>query len=56
MDRKGQKLTLSKVKQIIEEDDGSNWDLQQGYDIEELVDMLDEGFGIINRQYLQGVS
>lgn len=56
MDRKGQKLTLSKVKQIIEEDDGSNWDLQQGYDIEELVDMLDEGFGIINRQDLQGVS
>src|SRR5690606_16759214 len=32
MDRKCQKLTLSKVKQIIEEDDGSNWDLQQGYD------------------------
>lgn len=56
MDRKGQKLTLSKVKQIIEEDDGSNWDLQQGYDIEELVDMLDEGFGIINRQDVQGVS
>ena len=50
MDRKCQKLTLSKVKQIIEEDDGSNWDLQQGYDIEELIDMLDEGFGIINRQ------
>jgi hypothetical protein len=56
MDRKGQKLTLSKLKQIIEEDDGSNWDLQQGYDIEELIDMLDEGFGIINRQDLQGVS
>jgi len=56
MDRKGQKLTLSKVKQIIEEDDGSNWDLQQGYDIEELVDMLDEGFGIINRQDAQSVS
>lgn len=56
MDRKGQKLTLSKVKQIIEEDDGSNWDLEQGYDIEELVDMLDEGYGIINRQDLQGVS
>ena len=56
MDRKGQKLTLSKVKQIIEEDDGSNWDLQQGYDIEELIDMLDEGFGIINRQDVQSVS
>jgi hypothetical protein len=50
MDRKGQTLTLSKVKQIIEEDDGSNWDLQQGYDLEDLVDLLDDGFGIINRQ------
>src|SRR5574343_291494 len=50
MDRKGQNLTLSKLKQIIEEDDSSNWDLQQGYDIEKLVDMLDEGFGIINRK------
>lgn len=50
MDKKGQKLTLSKVKQIIEEDDFSNWDLEQGYDIEELINGLDEGFGIINRQ------
>ena len=50
MDRKCEKLTLSKLKQIIEKDDGSSWDLQQGYDIEELVDMLDEGFGIINRK------
>lgn len=50
MDRKGQKLTLSKVKHIIEEDDGSNWDLQQGYDIEELIDMLDDGFGVLNRK------
>ena len=50
MDRKGEKLTLSKLKQIIEDDNGSNWDLQQGYDIEKLVDMLDGGFGIINRK------
>lgn len=50
MDKKGQNLTLAKVKKIIEEDDGSNWDLQQGYDIEELIDMLDNGHGIINRQ------
>lgn len=50
MDKKGQKLTLSKLKQIIEEDDGSNWDLQQGSDVEELIDMLDEGYGINNRQ------
>lgn len=50
MDKKGQKLTLSKLKQIIQEDDGSNWDLQQGYDIEKLIDMLDDGFGILNRK------
>lgn len=50
MDRKCEKLTLSKLKQIIEDDNGSNWDLQQGYDIEKLVDMLDGGFGIINRK------
>jgi hypothetical protein len=47
-DNRGQKLTLSKVKQIIEEDDGSNWDMQQSYDVEHLIDMLDDGFGIIN--------
>lgn len=50
MDRKAEKLTISKLKKIIEEDDGSNWDLKQGYDIEELIDMLDDGFGIINRK------
>ena len=48
-DKLGEKLTLSKVKQIIKDDDGSNWDLEQGSDIEELIDMLDDGFGIINR-------
>lgn len=50
MDKKGQQLTMRKVRQIIEDDDGSNWDLQQGEDIEELIDMLDDSFGIINRQ------
>lgn len=50
MNCKSEKLTLSKVKRIIEEDDGGNWDLQQSYDIEELVDMIDDGFGIINRK------
>lgn len=53
MDRKGQTLTLSKLRKIIEEDDGSNWDLEQGEDIEVLVDMLDDGFGIINRKNTQ---
>ena len=50
MDSKDEKLTLSKLKRIIEEDDGSNWDFQQGFDVEELIDMLDNGFGILNRK------
>lgn len=50
MDRKGEKLTLSKVKMIIQDDDGSNYDLEQGYDLEELIDWLDDGFGILNRK------
>ena len=28
----------------------SNWDFQQGFDVEELIDMLDNGFGILNRK------
>lgn len=52
MDVKGQSLSLSKLRQIIEEDDLSNWDLQQSDDIEELINMLDDGFGIINRKEL----
>lgn len=53
MDVKGQSLTIRKLRQIIEEDDRGNWDLQQGEDIEELIDMLDEGFGIIDRKSLE---
>lgn len=53
-DFKKQQLTINKAKSIILEDDGSNWDFQQGYDLEELVDMLDQGFGIINRQEVNG--
>lgn len=56
MDTKGQKLTMSKVKQIIEDDDGSNYDLQQGSDIEALIDMIDGGYGIINRQGMESTS
>lgn len=48
MDYKGQKLTLSKVKEIIQEDDGSNWDLEQAEVIEDLIDLLDDGLGILN--------
>ena len=48
--KKAENVTLSKLRKIIEEDDGSSWDLKQGYDLEELIDMLDDGFGIINRK------
>ena len=47
-DYKGQQLTLKRVKQIIEEDDGSNWDIEVGNDLDELIEMLDYGFGILN--------
>ena len=48
MDRKDQKLNLNKLRQIIEEDDFSNWDIEQSDDIDELIDMIDGGFGIHN--------
>ena len=48
---KTENLTIGKVRKIIEEDDGSNWDVYQGMDVEELInDYLDEGFGILNRK------
>lgn len=45
-DFKGQHLTIKKVRQIIEEDDGGNWDFEQSFDMKELIEMLDQGFGI----------
>ena len=48
MDVKGENLSIRKLRNIIEEDDGSNWDYEQSYDLEELIDMLDDGFGILN--------
>jgi hypothetical protein len=48
MDKKGQKLTISKVRQIISEDDASSWDIEQSDDINELIDTLDDSFGINN--------
>lgn len=47
---KDENLTLAKVKNIILDDDMSNWDYIQGYDLEELIDTLDDGFGILNRK------
>lgn len=48
MDKKGENLSLPKVKRIIKNDDRSNWDIHQSYDLSELIDMLDGGFGILN--------
>ena len=50
MDNKGETLSIRKLNKILKEDDFSNWDMQQGYDIEELIDQLDDGFGILNRK------
>lgn len=47
-DYKCQKLTIDRVRQIIEDDDGCNWDYQVSDDVDELIDMLDDGFGIHN--------
>lgn len=54
MNTKGETLTVSKVTKILKEDDFSNWDNVQGYDIEELINELDDGFGIINRKVTVG--
>jgi hypothetical protein len=50
MERKGETLTISKVKNIIENDNGENWDILEGHDIDDLIDNLDDGFGILNLQ------
>lgn len=49
-DYKGQKITMLRLKTILEEDSFENWDIKQSYNVEELVDMLDYGFGILNRK------
>ena len=45
---KGETLTLSKLKKIIEEDDGGNLDYYQDYSLEDSIERLDGGFGILN--------
>ena len=39
---------MANLEQIVEEDDLCNWDFHQSYDVQELVDMVDGGFGILN--------
>ena len=45
-DSKQQSLNLSKVKELIIEDDFSNWDIKEYFDLEELIDDIDGGYGI----------
>ena len=47
-DWKHQDLELGRVKEILEEDDFCNWEYKQSYDVEELIEMVDGGFGINN--------
>jgi hypothetical protein len=48
MDKKGERLTTKKVKQIIEDDCGDGWDNEESHDLNNLIEMLDDGFGILN--------
>lgn len=41
-------ITLETLKKLIENHDGSNWDIEEGRSIEELIEMIDDGFGILN--------
>ena len=47
-DFKGQKLTPTRVRRILVNDELENWDYKQSNDINELIDILDGGFGILN--------
>lgn len=40
--------SFSQLKEIINEDDMGNWDYYQSYDLIELFDRIDGGFGIID--------
>ena len=45
---KGQNLTVKRVVDIIKNDSGENWDIESSDDLDYLIDMLDDGFGILN--------
>lgn len=48
MERKGENLTLYKVREIVQEDIMDNWDMYQSYDLDDLIERIDGGFGILN--------
>jgi hypothetical protein len=41
-------LTKKRLTQILEDDDFSNWDVFEAQSEEEAVELLDDGFGILN--------
>ena len=45
---KHQKLSLLELNKIIDNDDLSNWDYHVFSSMEEVIEALDEGYGIIN--------
>lgn len=47
-DNKTDMITLAKLKEIVEEDDGSNYDYEPASTEEEALEMIDGGFGILN--------
>lgn len=48
MDLKGEKLTISKLRRLLFEDDLSNWDYHVLYSMEDVIESIDQGFGILN--------
>ena len=48
MSRKGENLTIKKLYNLLENDDLSNWDYHVFHDIDELIERIDDGFGINN--------
>lgn len=45
---KSEKLTLNKVKRILEEDDFSSWECFQFFSLQDAIDEVDGGYGINN--------
>jgi hypothetical protein len=53
MEKKGQGLTIRKVRDIVQNDLMENWDYYQSYDLNDLIDRIDGGFGILNLKTVQ---
>ena len=45
-DSKKQDLSLTKAIELIKEDDFSNWDIKEYFDLDELIEDIDGGFGL----------